>query len=146
MRFIEGDELGNIKLLRPNSGPEPKSELQNLRTGTAQNASVQVLSAARTDSVTLVLCFLSTVPLAKSPNRFGRQLAAGYSNGSAELFSLAEDDSIESLQQWTETRLKAGQKYVGLHCNDKYVFAFSSDVYDSNHLEEISFLAPQMAH
>ncbi|KAJ4488010.1 hypothetical protein J3R30DRAFT_3279714 [Lentinula aciculospora] len=110
MRFFTGDELGNLKILRPKpSGSEAESELINARTEKPQDASLQSLSA-RTESD-------SSVTL----------LAAGYSDGTAKLYTVAENDAITSLQKWTETRLKVGQRYVGIHCTEKNVFSCTSN-------------------
>ncbi|KAJ3802921.1 hypothetical protein GGU11DRAFT_874327 [Lentinula aff. detonsa] len=110
MRFFTGDELGNLKILRPKTpGPANKSELLSARAGNAEKGGVQVLSACiESDSSSTLL-------------------AAGYSNGTVELLTAAEDDTIACSQKWTENRLKAGQRYVGIHCTEKNVFSCTSN-------------------
>ncbi|KAJ3883404.1 hypothetical protein F5051DRAFT_363510 [Lentinula edodes] len=111
MRFFTGDELGNLKILQLKTSGSDTSKLEQLNRPTEkpENSGVQVLSARtqRDSPVTL--------------------LAAGYSNGRAELLTIAEDDAITSLQQWTETRLKNGQRYVGIHCTEKNVLSCTSN-------------------
>lgn len=48
------------------------------------------------------------------------KVAAAHANGSATVFNL-KDSSIELLHEWKETRLRAGQKYVGLDIFQQYV-------------------------
>ncbi|KIK59864.1 hypothetical protein GYMLUDRAFT_245061 [Collybiopsis luxurians FD-317 M1] len=118
--FVIGDELGAIKILcQDNSAPEAKSNLRIVRPGSSRNASVQVLSAR----ATMVMCLLTNTLSKLTVQEV--QLAAGYSNGTTELFTISEDDTIKSLQQWTESRLKNGQRYIGLHCSEKSVSFFN---------------------
>ncbi|KAJ3761072.1 WD40-repeat-containing domain protein [Lentinula raphanica] len=110
MRFFSGDELGNLKILQPKTpSPDITSELLILRTGNAEIGGVQALST-RND-----------------PGSISTLLAAGYSNGAAGLLNIAEDNTITHTQKWTETRLKPGQRYIGIHCAEKNVFSCTSN-------------------
>ncbi|KAF5391308.1 hypothetical protein D9757_001933 [Collybiopsis confluens] len=59
-----------------------------------------------------------------SANSGLQQLAAAYSDGSAQLFDISAE---KSLQQWSEPRLKSGQRYIGLQCTPKHVFSCTSN-------------------
>ncbi|KAF5365735.1 hypothetical protein D9758_003290 [Tetrapyrgos nigripes] len=93
MRFITGDELGSIKILRyiTQVTDGPKAELKIVHTG---SAAVQKLSALRSSDSTLI--------------------AAAYSDALVNIFSLQNNDSLQRISGWTESRLKNDQRFVGL--------------------------------
>lgn len=54
------------------------------------------------------------------------KVAAAHANGSATVFNL-KDSSIELLHEWKETRLRAGQKYVGLDIFQQGIYSCTSN-------------------
>ncbi|TRM57579.1 hypothetical protein BD626DRAFT_514348 [Schizophyllum amplum] len=94
-RFILGDELGNLKTLRYPSaveGEAPQLKIVHQGSSRSSTRSVQALAVNASEESTIV--------------------AAGYSNGSAAMYSLDGDDTIDVLSEWKEPRFK--QQYVGL--------------------------------
>ncbi|THU90702.1 hypothetical protein K435DRAFT_968533 [Dendrothele bispora CBS 962.96] len=106
MRFLTGDELGSIKALHYDTKltDGPKTKLNTILTGSAP---VQRLSSRTSDNSTLV--------------------AATYSDGLTNVFSVEDDDSVQQTQNWTETRLKNGQCFVGLAISNNNVFSCTSN-------------------
>lgn len=49
------------------------------------------------------------------------KVAAGFSDGSASTFLLDKDDNLQVDHRWTEARLHAGQRYVGLTVSERFV-------------------------
>ncbi|KAG6911488.1 hypothetical protein DXG01_014562 [Tephrocybe rancida] len=101
-RFLVGDDLGNIKAVTysPDAAQDDvKTKIKTLWNGSSN--AVQVLAA------------------------FPSKLAAGFSSGSASVFSLPNSDTelnadlLEEVCSWKETRLKEGQKYIGLDLSEK---------------------------
>ena len=57
-----------------------------------------------------------------------RKLAVARANGEASVSSLT-DEGIELVAEWKETRLKDGQKFVGLAAGSRYAFIlFNKDL------------------
>ena len=85
-----------------------------------------------------------TLPLIARHNVYGEaKVAAAHADGSTTVFNL-KDSSIELLHEWKETRLRAGQKYVGLDIFQQYVVMCSNSREVRSVLEsEGSTLAPR---
>jgi len=96
---LTGDQLGNIKSLRVASGVP--SELILLDSS---QSSVAALSIASTS----------------------KSVAAAYADGSVAAFAL-QDNELQSLHRWKETRLKSNQTFVGLQATDKGVYSCTSN-------------------
>jgi ribosome biogenesis protein NSA1 len=50
------------------------------------------------------------------------QVAAAYADGSVCAFRLQPDDTLKEVEKWTEPRLKAGARYVGISATERCVF------------------------
>ncbi|KAJ7709956.1 hypothetical protein B0H17DRAFT_905223, partial [Mycena rosella] len=100
--FLTGDELGNIKSLRAALGSPPETNLLN-----SGKSSVAALSVASTASTS-------------------KSVAAAYADGSVSAFTL-QDNELQSLHQWKETRLKSEHKFVGLQATDKGIYSCTSN-------------------
>lgn len=134
MRFLVGDELGNVKSLR-HAGPlakrEPNDVTAQVRTvyeaeaGSGKSKAIEKLAICRqqSDSSAMVrVIYEKTSYLVLNSWNEG-QVAAALSDGTAFLAQLPDDDEpLKLLNQWKESRLKAGQSYVGLALTRKYVF------------------------
>lgn len=55
-----------------------------------------------------------------------RKIAAAHSDGFISLSTLKDDDQLEPVGDWRETRFKADQRYVGLSACDRYVLFYSA--------------------
>ncbi|KAG6832373.1 hypothetical protein H0H92_002641 [Tricholoma furcatifolium] len=107
-RFLLGDELGNIKSVSysPDVQEDVKTTTKTLWTGSSD--AVQALAVDNTCSKKL--------------------LAAGLSTGAAFVFRLgSNEEPLEEVCHWKETRLKDGQKYIGLEVSEKGVFSCTSN-------------------
>ncbi|KAG0705156.1 hypothetical protein DFH29DRAFT_800670 [Suillus ampliporus] len=98
-RFLVGDELGNIKSVQynPASQEEPKPVLKTLHDGS-------VTGRTKGHPKTRV---------ERGGEDIGK-LSAAHANGAVSIFSLEDDDRLELLQEWKETRIKADQSFIGL--------------------------------
>ncbi|KAG1756299.1 uncharacterized protein EDB91DRAFT_1091781 [Suillus paluster] len=96
-RFLVGDELGNIKSVQYNPVLQEESQpvLNTLHDGTdtGRRKGIQKL-ALNVGEKTL--------------------LSAAHANGAVSIFSLEEDNRLELLQEWKETRIKTDQSFIGL--------------------------------
>ncbi|KAJ7046730.1 hypothetical protein C8F04DRAFT_986828 [Mycena alexandri] len=100
--FLVGDELGNIKSLRPSSTPnEVPSTLTLLHSA---KSSVAALSIASTS----------------------KSVAAACADGSVVSFT-RDDNELHVLEQWRETRLKPEQTFVGLQATDRGIYSCTSN-------------------
>ncbi|KAJ7273661.1 hypothetical protein B0H12DRAFT_1285674 [Mycena haematopus] len=86
--FLTGDELGNIKSLSLRVTSDVPSQLTLLH---AAKSSVAALSIASTS----------------------KSVAAAYADGSVTEFTL-QDNQLQILEQWKESRFKPNQNFVGL--------------------------------
>ncbi|KAJ7109325.1 WD40-repeat-containing domain protein [Mycena epipterygia] len=100
--FLTGDELGNIKSLQ--ISPNSPSTIKLLNSAKSSVAALSVASTASTS----------------------KSVAAGYADGSVAAFTL-QDDELESVHQWKETRFKPDQKFVGLQATEKGVYSCTSN-------------------
>ncbi|KAG2364499.1 hypothetical protein BDR07DRAFT_1482443 [Suillus spraguei] len=109
-RFLVGDELGNIKSVgyNPTSQEEIKPVLKTLHDGTitGRNKAIQKL-ALHAGEKTL--------------------LSAAHANGAVSIFSLKEDDQLELVQEWKETRIKSDQSFIGLAASGSSVFSCTTN-------------------
>ncbi|KAJ7219222.1 WD40-repeat-containing domain protein [Mycena pura] len=101
-RFLTGDDLGNIKALQVTTGG-----LSELTTLYSAKSSVAALSVTPTASTS-------------------KSVAAAFADGSIEAFTL-EDDKLQSLHQWKETRLKQEQSFIGLQVTDRGIYSCTSN-------------------
>ncbi|KAJ7172528.1 hypothetical protein C8R46DRAFT_992734 [Mycena filopes] len=100
--FLVGDELGNIKSLKPTiSTPQAPSTLSLLHSG---KSSVNALSVASTS----------------------KSVAAAYADGSVAAFT-RDDTELHLVEQWRETRLKPNQSFVGLQATDRGIYSCTSN-------------------
>jgi hypothetical protein len=53
-----------------------------------------------------------------------RKLSAAHANGAVSIFSLNEDDQLELLHEWKETRIRADQSFIGLAASGSGVHVF----------------------
>ncbi|KAG5646641.1 hypothetical protein DXG03_002631 [Asterophora parasitica] len=107
-RFLVGDELGNIKSIAYDpdvAEGENKARTTTLHAVTSQ--AVQVLAVG-------------------SASEGSQLLAAGFSDGSAAAFSLQDSDASE-IHRWKETRLKDGQRYIGLEISNSGILSCTSN-------------------
>ncbi|KAF6765160.1 WD40-repeat-containing domain protein [Ephemerocybe angulata] len=112
-RFIFGDDLGNIKVLRylPDAAsPEEKASIKTVHSeATSENRTgIQRISTCLTgrDNDTL--------------------LATGSSNGCLALHTLSEEDELNTVCNWTEKRLKDNY-FVGLTASTSAVYSCTSN-------------------
>jgi len=102
-RFLLGDQLGSIKVLRyshQGSTIDIKTVYHQEITPASSVERLAVNSSSSNDQTTL---------------------AAAFSNGSLLLSVLKEDDTFEVLAKWNEPRL-AENNFVGLSLDDSAVF------------------------
>ncbi|KAG6897464.1 hypothetical protein C0992_001239 [Termitomyces sp. T32_za158] len=133
-RFLVGDELGNIKSI--SFSPDvpdgtDKTSLKMLRNGTSD--AVEVLGVGPpTDGVgsQLVCVIFVNFGSGRLTRSFQAKIVAGFSSGLASSFSLdhSNGDQLQEVFQWKETRLRDGQKYIGLDVSEK--FAYGGDDVD----------------
>ncbi|KAG1891493.1 hypothetical protein F4604DRAFT_1706677 [Suillus subluteus] len=109
-RFLVGDELGNIKSVgyNPASQEESTLDLKTLHDGTA---------TGRTKGIQKLALSAGEKTL----------LSAAHANGAVSIFSLNEDDQIELLQEWKETRIKSDQSFIGLAASGSSVFSCTTN-------------------
>ncbi|GBE82339.1 WD40-repeat-containing domain protein [Sparassis latifolia] len=110
-QYFTGDELGTVKSIRyspPDRVGEWKSEVTHLLEGGAggKARAVQKLTVSRVDSETL--------------------LTAARADGS--IFACRTSGAApELLHEWKETRLKSGQKFIGLALSNRRVYSCTSN-------------------
>ncbi|KAG2349404.1 hypothetical protein BDR05DRAFT_1055101 [Suillus weaverae] len=109
-RFLVGDELGNIKSVgyNPTSQEESKPVLKTLHDGTI---------TGRTKGIQKLALNAAEKTL----------LSAAHANGAVSIFSLNEDDQLELLQEWKETRIKSDQSFIGLAASGSSVFSCTTN-------------------
>ncbi|OBZ75240.1 WD repeat-containing protein 74 [Grifola frondosa] len=112
-RFFVGDELGAVKSIRytpEENNKEWKVESNILVAGgsSGKTKAVQKLALQRdASSVTL--------------------LTAVRADGSSSSYRVKEDSSVDVLHEWTEPRLKSGQRYVGLAMSESGIYTCTSN-------------------
>ncbi|KAI0302244.1 hypothetical protein BC826DRAFT_987995 [Russula brevipes] len=109
-RFLTGDELGSIKSLSYVLSPkaESKATVTTLYDGSgkAKERAVQKLAATTSEN--------------------GPLIAVARSDGSTSV-SQIQAQGLEMLREWTEPRLKPGQRYVGLAATSAGVYSCTSN-------------------
>ncbi|KAA1469473.1 hypothetical protein DENSPDRAFT_878950 [Dentipellis sp. KUC8613] len=108
-RFLAGDELGNIKSLKYNPAQKPgeaKAEVSTIYEGSegGKEKAIQALAVSAD----------------------GAMISAARADGTAGIYRL-EDDSLETVHDWKEPRLKVGQRYVGLSVSSRGVYSCTSN-------------------
>ena len=100
-RFLLGDQLGNIKVLRysPQKDGVDIKTVHHQETTPASSVECLAINSSTSDDQTTV--------------------AAAFSNGSLLLSALKEDDTFEVLTKWNEPRL-GENKFIGLSLDDRY--------------------------
>ncbi|KAI0721663.1 hypothetical protein C8T65DRAFT_202285 [Cerioporus squamosus] len=111
-RFFAGDELGAIKSVSytaGESGTDWKASTSVLVSGSSSSRSktVQKLALHRAGSDTL--------------------LAAVHADGSAAVRKVQEDSPPALVHEWSETRLKEKERFVGLSANESGVYTCTSN-------------------
>ncbi|KAF8797980.1 hypothetical protein BYT27DRAFT_7178293 [Phlegmacium glaucopus] len=107
-RFLLGDQLGNIKVLRyfPQENRIDVKGVYHQEIAPASSVErLAINSSSSNDQTTL---------------------AAAFSNGSLLLSALKEDDTFEVLAKWSEPRL-AENKFIGLSLDDSAIFSCTSN-------------------
>ena len=120
-RFLLGDQLGNIKVLRysQKDGIHIKAVHHQDSTPVSGVEHLAVNSSTSNDQTTvratgdLHFYFLRV----EIDNQV--KLAAAFSNGSLLLSALKDDDTFEVLAKWNEPRL-GENKFIGLSLDDRY--------------------------
>ncbi|KAG2077828.1 WD40 repeat-like protein [Suillus decipiens] len=109
-RFLVGDELGNIKSVgyNPASQEEIKPVLKTLHDGTVTGRSKGIQKLALNAGEKTLL-------------------SAAHADGAVSIFSLNEDDQLELLQEWKETRIKSDQSFIGLAASGSSVFSCTTN-------------------
>ncbi|KAH7930829.1 hypothetical protein BV22DRAFT_1190936 [Leucogyrophana mollusca] len=110
-RFLTGDELGNIKSVRysPAEANETRVQLKTLHDGSTGKKKK------------------STSKLAFAADGDAKLLVGGYSDGSISIYTLKEDDQLDLLRSWKETRMKAEATYVGLSACHRTIYSCMSN-------------------
>ncbi|VDC06591.1 unnamed protein product [Peniophora sp. CBMAI 1063] len=108
-RFIVGDELGGLKTASL-SRSDDKITVNSIRAGGEdKKRAVQRLATHY------------------SPESESVLLASAHADGSASAYTLSSDGELETVKEWNEPRLKAGQKYVGLTHTESGVYSCTSN-------------------
>ena len=121
-RFFAGDELGAIKAVEYAPGASEKewnarSTVLAADSSTGKSKTVQKLAMHRTDADILVPMFPTFNQ--DSSHFVEAQLAAAHADGSIGVRRVQEDSQSVVLREWSETRLKEGQRFVGLSVSDR---------------------------
>ena len=114
-RFLTGDELGNIKSLQYSPNNNTKGALRILYDGSnsGRTKGIQALSISSSHSGEKMV--RNSPPSRRGIHDLSQsKLASAHSDGSASIFHLLNDDTVDLLHDWKETRLKSDQTYVGL--------------------------------
>jgi len=107
-RFLLGDQLGNLKVLRyspQENGIDIKTVHHHEITPAGSVERLAINSSSPSDQTIL---------------------AAAFSNGSLHLSALKQDDTLEVLAKWNEPRL-AENKFIGLSLDNNAVFSCTSN-------------------
>ncbi|KAJ8078726.1 hypothetical protein PM082_013009 [Marasmius tenuissimus] len=97
MRFITGDELGNLKVVSLVEGDQKlKLGYAEVPTSTSTPKSVQKLA---------IKC---------SKDDENSTVSAAYADGTVATLQVEQDSSLKKLRTWNEPRMKAGERFVGL--------------------------------
>ena len=150
-RFLTGDELGNIKALQYSSNNNTKGALR-LRilydgSNSGRTKGIQALSISSSPSGEKMV--RNSPPSRRDIHDLSqRKLASAHSDGSASIFHLLNDDTVDLLHDWKETRLKSDQTYVGLSTSAQCENFLSGEEppADVFALVDTSFLVLLMAH
>jgi ribosome biogenesis protein NSA1 len=114
-RFLTGDELGNIKSLNylPSSRADSKATVTTLFDGDSKGKerAVQKLALSTSSDIPLVRGHYGS--MFSDLTYLEEKLAVARTDGSASVSRL-QPGGLEILREWTEPRLKTGQRYVGL--------------------------------
>ncbi|KAF4615274.1 hypothetical protein D9613_003018 [Agrocybe pediades] len=104
-RFLVGDDLGNLKVLRrtEQKDSEPKDDVKIIHH---QDAGVQKLAMETIDNATV--------------------FSAAFSNGSCLVSSLKDDDSRKILAEWKEPRITSN-RFIGIAINQSSVYTCTSN-------------------
>ncbi|THH07439.1 hypothetical protein EW145_g3382 [Phellinidium pouzarii] len=126
LHFLTGDELGNIKSVEcaqdPQSSNDWKLNERIIYASARMNAGEVDVEKAKAGAVQR----LSISEL--SGKTVVSKLGAARSNGSLSAFSVdAEDEKIDLLNEWQESRFMVGQTYVGLNVDPKGLFWCTSN-------------------
>ncbi|KAI0046124.1 hypothetical protein FA95DRAFT_1494459 [Auriscalpium vulgare] len=113
-RFFTGDELGSIKSVTYTPDAETKLTVALLHDGS---------EAGKTRAVQKLAMF----PAQSTPDiEEGPLIASAHADASVHV-SRAHGDKLELVQEWTEPRLRAGQRYIGLAASARGVYSCTSN-------------------
>lgn len=116
-RFVTGDELGNIKSFNyvPSSTAQSKVAVSTLYDGAdkGKQRAVQKLAVHTSGDGGPLVRQSPTWPSSRTRTDCGVKIAVARSDGSASVSRL-QAQGLETLREWTEPRLKAPQKFIGL--------------------------------
>jgi hypothetical protein len=118
LRFVIGDELGNIKSLcyTQNTSKEAQCELTTIhqQAGTASGASSvqQLVTLHNEDQKTIVCIWQPLLLVVTERGIFQVKLGAAFSDGSSVVSTLSNDDKLEVVAEWKEPRLTSG-RFIG---------------------------------
>ncbi|KAI6039029.1 hypothetical protein EDC04DRAFT_2879742 [Pisolithus marmoratus] len=111
-RFLVGDELGSIKSVTYDAKAHSDSKIQLKTlydgTGSGRTRGIQRLAVNDRRDDTLML-------------------ASAHADGSLCLSSLTNDDQLQQLHQWKESRIKSEQTFIGLVTSQSTVFSCTSN-------------------
>ncbi|KAI1795979.1 hypothetical protein LXA43DRAFT_697803 [Ganoderma leucocontextum] len=110
--FYAGDELGALKSISYTLGDNPKEW--------KATTTVLVTGSSSGRSKTVQKLALHHAP-------YSRQLAAVHADGSAAVHAIHGDSQYSVVHEWTEARLREGQKFVGLAMNESTVYTCTSN-------------------
>ncbi|TFK42629.1 hypothetical protein BDQ12DRAFT_676525 [Crucibulum laeve] len=115
-RFLVGDELGSIKSVRYTPGL-----LED-----ADNVKIKVMHQQKRDGEDKPVA-VQALAIASESDEEKMPVAVAYSNGTACISLLDNDDTLNIVSQWKETRMKNNERYVGLFCTSKAVYSCTSN-------------------
>ncbi|KZT69002.1 hypothetical protein DAEQUDRAFT_298805 [Daedalea quercina L-15889] len=111
-RFFAGDELGSVKSIRYVRDPASKEWKSDTKIISSISGEAKPIPVQK---------------LAFSVVSADRVLTSACADGSAYTYRVQEDETADVAVQWRETRLKPGQRYVGLSILEKRVFSCTSN-------------------
>ncbi len=142
-RFVLGDDLGNIKTLRYLSDlkEEPKTRVTTIYKHDPSHGLVgvqQLASSSQANDSISVCDHLQLHRLVFLNRMLQAKLAAAFSNGTCFISTINEEDALESLSEWKESR-SGGSEFVGIALTKEYVTPDPSKTH-CLHISSVQFL------
>ncbi|KAH6918631.1 WD40-repeat-containing domain protein [Coprinopsis sp. MPI-PUGE-AT-0042] len=113
-RFLIGDDLGNVKVLRYSSHPN------------TSGSKITVKNVYKTESSLQGERRIGAQALATSSTDEGVMTLTAFSDGNLRLSKLSDDDSFEAVSSWTEPKLKTN-RFVGVALTGSAAFSCTSN-------------------